>query len=316
MATGPELPKIIYLPPPSTFSIKTLHLVSVSYHSNEAVSSLVSNFHFLESLIFAKCNGLRYLRIVGSRMLGNLTIFDCPQLKSLHIKASWLLTFRYRGVLPRFSFEFSEFMRLADAMFDFRKGPGYRFMNRDFNVFLRVTRYAEKLTLCRWTFESQKMICQWNFLWYSFIAVKELWWIDYLNDEELYNSDTLIYFLKFCPSLEILSVTIDPESYQVLSTGTFFLEITRDTRLKNLKVVKLDGFRSQEDEISLAKKLKEVFSAEPKIVATTATSNGKSLRSLVKVSELEEEECSFCYKFVEEVKHINELCPKHPHMGL
>ncbi|KAK0593173.1 hypothetical protein LWI29_032303 [Acer saccharum] len=201
-------------------------------------------------------------------------------------------------------------------MFDFRKGPGYRFANHDFNVFLRVTRYAKKLTLCRWTFE--KMICPWNFLWYSFIAVKELWWIDYLNDEELYNSDILIYFLKFCPSLEILSVTvkfsIDPESYQVLSTSTFFLEIA--TRLKNLKVVKLDGFRSQEDEISLAKKLKEVFSAEPKIVATTTTSNGKSLRSLVKVSELEEEEGSFGYKFVEEVKHINELCPKHPHMGL
>ncbi|KAK3232237.1 hypothetical protein Dsin_004118 [Dipteronia sinensis] len=53
-------------------------------------------------------------------------------------------------------------------------------------------------------FLSQKRICPWRFLLYSFITVKELWWIDYLNDEELYNSDTLIYFLKFCRSLEIL----------------------------------------------------------------------------------------------------------------
>ncbi|KAK3232239.1 hypothetical protein Dsin_004120 [Dipteronia sinensis] len=142
----------MYLPPSSTFLIKTLHLVSVSYHNNEAVSSLVSNFHFLESLIIAKCNGLRSLRIAGSPILGNLTVFDCPQLKSLHIKASWLHTFRYRGVLPWFSFEFRE-LRLHDAMFDFRKGPGYRFANHDFNVFLHGIRYAKKLTLCRWTFE-------------------------------------------------------------------------------------------------------------------------------------------------------------------
>ncbi|KAK4835249.1 hypothetical protein QYF36_007412 [Acer negundo] len=279
----------VYLPPPPTFFIKTLHLVSVSYYTNEAVSSLVSNFHFLESLIIAKCNGLRSLRIVGSRMLGNLTVFDCPQLKSLHIKASKLHTFRYRGVLPWFSFEYYE-SSLADAMFDFRKGPGYRFVNHDFNVFLCGIRSAKNLTLCRWTFEKliYPSLPQHRFYFLNILTVKELWWIDCLNDEELYDTDTLIYFLKFCPSLEILSVTIDPKSYQVLGTGTFFPEITRHTGLEKLRVVKLDGFRSQEDEISLAEKLKEVFSAEPKIVATA--SNGNSLRRLVKVTELEEEE--------------------------
>ncbi|KAI9156354.1 hypothetical protein LWI28_004760 [Acer negundo] len=315
--------RFIFLPPPSTFFIKTLHLVSVSYHANEEVSSLVSNFHFLESLIIAKCNGLRSLRIVGSPKLGNLTIFDCPQLKSLHIKASRLNTFRYRGLLPWFSFEYYHELDLADAMFDFRKGPGYRFANRDFDLILHSIGSAKNLTLCRWTFE--KLIFpllpqdRFYYEWYhNFLSVKELWWIDYLKDEELYNSDALIHFLKFCPSLEILSVTIDPKSYQVLSTGTFFPEITRYTWLHHLQVVKLDGFRSQEDEISLVVKLKEVFSTEPKIVATTTTttSNGNSLRSLVKVSELEEVAGSLCYKFVEEVKHINELCPKHPHMGL
>ncbi|KAK1570520.1 hypothetical protein Q3G72_003052 [Acer saccharum] len=290
--------RIIYQPPPSTFFIKTLHLVSISYHTNEAVSNLVSNFHFLESLTVAKCNGLRSLRIVGSPKLGNLTVFDCPTLKSLHIKASRLYSFRYRGVLPLFSFE-HELMNLEDAMLDFRKGPGYRFANHhDLDMILHGLNYAKNLTLCRWTFE--KLIFPWlprdpfYLLWYyKFHTLKKLWWIDYLKDEELYNIDALIYFLKLCPSLEILSVTIDPKSYRVSSTSTtFFPEVTRDMRLKHLKVVKLDGFRSQEDEISLAVKLKEVFSAEPRIVATT--SNGKSLRSLVKVSELEEEEEQAC----------------------
>ncbi|KAK3232238.1 hypothetical protein Dsin_004119 [Dipteronia sinensis] len=305
-----------YLPPSPTFMIKTLHLVSVSYHTNEAVFSLVSNFHFLESLIIAKCNGLNSLRIVSIPKLVNLTVFDCPQLKSLQIRASRLNSFRYRGQLPSFSFDHELF--LADAMFDFRKGPGYRSANHDFDLILYRIKSVKNLTLCRWNFEKQ--ICPslhpdpFYFLrYYKFHKLKELWWIDYLKDEELYNSDALIYFLKFCPSLEILSVTIDPKSYQVLSPGTFFEE---NIRLKHLKVVKLDGFRSQEDEISLAEKLKEVFSVDPKIVATTTTSNGNSWRSLVKVSELEEEEGSFCYKFVEEVKHINELCPKHPHMSL
>ncbi|KAK1571649.1 hypothetical protein Q3G72_020709 [Acer saccharum] len=321
-----------YQPPPCTFFIdffiKTLHLVSISYHTNEVVSNLVSNFHFLESLTIAKCNGLRSLRIVGSPKLGNLTVFDCPTLKSLHIKASRLYSFRYRGVLPWFSFEY-ELMNLEDAMLDFRKGPGYRFVNRDFDLILHSIGSAKNLTLCRWTFEKLNipLLRQDPFYYdwhHNLFSVKELWWIDYLKDEELYNSDALIHFLKFCPSLEILSVTIDPKSYRVSSTSTtFFLGVIWDVRLKHLKVVKLDGFRSQEDEISLAVKLKEVFSAEPRIVATT--SNGKFLRSLVKVLELKEEEgslCykfvegSLCYKFVEEVKHINELCPKHPHMGL
>ncbi|KAL5733297.1 hypothetical protein ACOSQ2_032989 [Xanthoceras sorbifolium] len=302
--------RFIYLPPPSTFFVKTLHLVSVSYHTNEAVSSLVSNFQFLESLVIAKCNGLRSLRVVSSSKLVNLTVFDCPQLKSLHVKASRLHSFRYRGLLPWFSF-YHELL-LADAMFDIRKGPGYSFEIRDFDLILQGAESAKNLTLCRWTFE--KHISRYYLLpFHQFHTLKELWWIDYYLKDEEYSSDALTYFLKLCPSLEILSITIDRKSYQVSGTGTPFAEYTRDIRLKHLKVVKLDGFRSQEDEISLAEKLREVFSAEPKIVAT---SNGNSWRSLLKVSGLQEGSSSLCYKFVEVVKHINELCPKHPHIGL
>lgn len=41
---------------------------------------------------------------------------------------------------------------------------------------------------------------------FMFYKVKELWWID--NEEECYNSDALISFLKLCPVLERLFVTV------------------------------------------------------------------------------------------------------------
>lgn len=88
-------------------------------------------------------------------------------------------------------------------------------------------------------------------------------------------------------------------------------QLADDTIPKQLKFVKLEGFRNEEDMISLAKQLKEVFFLEPKIVAT---SKEISVRSLVKALEFQEGESA--YKFVKEVRHINQLCPKHPHMRL
>lgn len=88
-------------------------------------------------------------------------------------------------------------------------------------------------------------------------------------------------------------------------------QLADDTIPKQLKFVKLEGFRNEEYMISLAKQLKEVFCLEPKIVAT---SKEISVRSLVKALEFQEGE--FVYKFVKEVRHINQLCPKHPHMRL
>ena len=41
---------------------------------------------------------------------------------------------------------------------------------------------------------------------FQFYRLKELWWID--NSSEGYNSDALISFLKLCPALEQLFVTV------------------------------------------------------------------------------------------------------------
>lgn len=136
----------------SAFLVKNLYLLSVTYHTSQAISSLVSNFPYLESLTIAKCKGLRSLHIFATSRLRNLSILDCLQVKSLRIKASRLHSFRYRGQLPWFWLDHD--LLLFDAMLDFTKGPGYSFLRTgDFASILYGIKYARTLTLCRWTFE-------------------------------------------------------------------------------------------------------------------------------------------------------------------
>ncbi|GAB4836573.1 hypothetical protein Ancab_001486 [Ancistrocladus abbreviatus] len=48
---------------PVIFYVKTLHLTSVNHLTSEMVSSLISNFHMLETLLIQNCPGLLYFRI-------------------------------------------------------------------------------------------------------------------------------------------------------------------------------------------------------------------------------------------------------------
>lgn len=137
---------------PSTFFVKTLHLKSVGFLTNASVSSMVSRFQFLESLKIIECNGLQSLHVESSPNLISLTILDCPHLESLHLKSSKLRSFRYRGKLPRISPEYH--FNLADAMLDFRQGPGTDgFVASEFDPTLLTIKNAQVVTLCRWTFE-------------------------------------------------------------------------------------------------------------------------------------------------------------------
>lgn len=106
---------------------------------------------------------------------------------------------------------------------------------------------------------------------FQFYNLKELWWID--NSSQGYNIDALISFLKLCPALEQLFVTvsffngkkkkmeltyfvlfnlcyvffffflqIDTKSYCLPSTATYSLKtVTRHSKLEHLKLVKLEG---------------------------------------------------------------------------
>ncbi|XP_024176252.1 F-box protein At2g39490 [Rosa chinensis] len=220
----------------STFSVKTLYLKSVTNVVNEAISSMFSSLEFLEHLKIIECDGLQSLHIESSPKLLSLSIFDCHHLKSLHLRTSKLRSFHYRGFLPRIWPE--HHFNLADAMLDFRLGPGYTsFSSSDFDPMLLTLKNAQVLKLCRWSFQALiwPLISplQANFMFYK---VKELWWID--KEEESYDSDALISFLKLCPVLERLFVTNDPESYCITSTAPTSKIVKSHTKLGDLKVIK------------------------------------------------------------------------------
>ena len=84
--------------------IRSLHLIAVTNLTGEAVSSMLSEFRYLQILIIKECHGLHSLRIDVHFIFSKLMIFDCPQLKSLYIKSYQIFKFWFRGLLPSFIF--------------------------------------------------------------------------------------------------------------------------------------------------------------------------------------------------------------------
>ncbi|KAF2318666.1 hypothetical protein GH714_009752 [Hevea brasiliensis] len=174
---------------------------------------------------------------------------------------------------------------VSSMLKNFIQGPkSNSFSSCDFDSVLLAIKNVKVLTLCKWTF--QALICPSlsTFLAeFQFYNLEELWWID--NSEQEYDSDPLISFLKLCPSLERLFVTIDPKSYCVERAATCSIQAG------------------------------EVVTCEPLILASA---DGICLRKLIDdplyqpKQQSHERKCS--YKSVE-VKDMNMLCPKHVHMA-
>ncbi|WCJ19543.1 F-box family protein [Euphorbia peplus] len=294
--------------PTSTCFIKTLHLTSLTCLTNEAASSILTTFHSLETLKISNCDCLQSLFIGSDTKLQNLTIFDCLKLEFVHIRCFKLQTFRYRGNSPCFWPEYH--FNLVDAFLDFRLGPvdnNSLISGCNFDLMLLTIKNVRVLTLCKWTF--QGLICKSLsriHAEFQFYNLKEVWWID--NE---YDSDALFCFLKLCPCLEKLFVTIDPKSYCVekkISVPCYCIEAGRNTKLGNLKVVKLDGFTNQKDQIHLAQSLGDLVTCEPMIFAS---SNGLCLKK--KPNSHHGHYFHACVDF----KDGNELyCDKHLHMVL
>ncbi|KAH1200326.1 F-box protein [Glycine max] len=138
---------------PSTFSVKTLHLKSVSCFTSEVAASIVSNLEHLENLVVIDCKGLESLSVDSTSELHKLTILDCLELKTLRLKTSKLKSFRYRGPLPLIRPEYH--FNLSDAMLDFRLGLSCSGLKaKDFDATLLTIKNSEVLTLCKWTFEN------------------------------------------------------------------------------------------------------------------------------------------------------------------
>ncbi|KAK7340853.1 hypothetical protein VNO77_21568 [Canavalia gladiata] len=255
---------------PSTFSVKTLFLKSVSYLTSEVASSIVSNLEHLENLVIIECSGLESLSVDSNSLLHKLTILDCLHLNSLHLKTSKLKSFQYRGPLPLIMPEYH--FNLTDAMLDFRLGPSCSDLNlktKDFDATLLTIKNSQVLTLCKWTFE--------ELIWpsisalsgsFKFYKLRELWWIDNYNKDE-YSMNGLFCFLKLCPSLEQLFVTIDPKCYSAERSNSCFMQDTKYTELEHLKLIKFMGFTNRNDEIKLAKCLIHLIKGQPPKIKTS-----------------------------------------------
>ncbi|XP_059628187.1 F-box protein At2g39490-like isoform X2 [Cornus florida] len=314
---------------PSFTLVKTLKLTSVNYLIGDTVSSIISRLFFLENLTLRKCNGLQSLRIEAHRRLQSLCIedipglqylivLDCLKLQCLYIKACKLQYLQISGGLPRFYLE--GYFSLEDAMFDFRKCPYKQFNGQYFDSLLQRMINVERLTLCRWTFEEFGMAWSRKV---RFKRLKDLWWID--NSMNNYdNIFALFSFLKMCPSLERLFITIDhPASFWMQHATWDSKLITRNVQLNHLKVVKLEGLRDEEDVIFLAENFLAEFNVRPQIIVA---SHRKLLRRLLRIPQQlgkgnlreaasQTQKRKYFYKFVKDVEDHTEPL-RHPHMSL
>ncbi|KAJ8758687.1 hypothetical protein K2173_000408 [Erythroxylum novogranatense] len=307
----------------STLYIKSLHLVSVSNLTSEIVSVLLLNFQYLETLKITACNSLQTLSICSEKKLVNLSVFDCPDLKFIHIRSCKLKTFRYRGVMPLFWPQ--NHFNLADAMLDCREGPSDNSLLyvKNIDPVLLTIKNAAVLTLCKWTFKA--LICPSISTFcveFQLYNLKQLWWID--DSDENFDDEAPVSFLKLCPSLELLFVTIDPKTYHLESTTNYSIQVGKTTELRHLKLIKLEGFLNQEMNILIAKRLSSTIANEP-LILSSSSSDGTCLRRLNKiashkatqsgVSSLKTEEHKWFYEFVE-ASDTGDLNLKHPHMTL
>ncbi|KAK8299445.1 hypothetical protein V6Z11_D05G323800 [Gossypium hirsutum] len=334
----------------NTMKVKSLYLISVSQLSNMAVSSLVANLPFLQSLTITKCSGLQSLQIKEAKGLHKLVVLDCPGLQSLSFEGVSLKSFRYRGNLVSIKVSckckhIAQFCRcdcglfLEDVMVDLRQGhltqwtwdfqKSFRCLyhydlyektrcrctnrKRCFKSILISIRGVKSLTICRWFFETS--MC--NSLPFSsrdllpcMRQLEELWWIDCSMERESINA--LLCFLKLCPNLERLFVTIDPKCYNMPSTGKFSDSVIVSEKLDDLKAVKLEGVADEEKENFIARRLIPLFGENNPVIISK--SGEKCIKHLVKVAKLEKKG-KYPYKF-KVVENDNENSPDHVHMNV
>ncbi|XP_023640689.1 F-box protein At2g39490 isoform X2 [Capsella rubella] len=197
----------------SGFLVKTLCLDSVNSLTHEVVSSMVLDFSLLENLKICGCKGVTSLTIDSQTNLLHLSISDCPKL-------------RYLGI---------------------RSGPCVYNNALDIGPLLLIIKNSQALTICRWMFEELFKPCissSWRS--FQFYKLHELRWIDNSMNQE--NINFLISFLKLCPSIERLFITIDLNTYSSKRVSVDADHGSEQARvLRNLKLVKLEGSKSEDE---------------------------------------------------------------------
>ncbi|CAF2162200.1 hypothetical protein IGI04_026889 [Brassica rapa subsp. trilocularis] len=223
----------------SGFLVKTLCLDSVDSLTHEVVSSMVLDCSLLENLKICGCKGLTSLTIDSPTKLVHLSILDCPKMRYLDIRSPKLKTLHYQGFLP--SIKIHEHFNLTNAIFNVRQGPRYAL---DIGPLLLIIKNSQSLALCRWMFEELiKPSISSSWTSFQFYKLHELRWID--NSMKQENINSLISFLKLCPSIERIFIT------------------SKHARtLKNLKLLKLEGSKREDDKNQLIVALQEIVNID------------------------------------------------------
>ncbi|EFH38460.1 hypothetical protein ARALYDRAFT_497550, partial [Arabidopsis lyrata subsp. lyrata] len=255
----------------SGFLVKTLCLDSVNSLTHEVVSSMVLEFSLLDSLKICGCKGLTSLTIDSPTKLLHLSISGCPKLRYLEIRSFKLKTFHYQGSLPLIKIH--EHFNLTKAIFDVTQGPSYYNNGLDIGPLSLIIKNSQYLTLCRWMFEEvikPSISSSWRS--FQFYKLQELRWIDNSMNQE--NINSMISFLKLCPSIERLFIDIDSNTYssneEVSVDAVHACEHARV--LRDLKLVKLEGFESEDNKNQLILALQQIVSNDQLLLVLSSIS--------------------------------------------
>ncbi|KAF8049163.1 hypothetical protein N665_2281s0006 [Sinapis alba] len=243
------------------FLVKNLCLDSVDSLTHEVVSSMVLDCSLLENLKICGCKGLTSLTIDSPTRLIHLSIFDCPKLGYLDIRTPKLKTLHYRGFLPLIKIH--EHFNLTNAIFDVRQGPSYYNNALEIGPLLLVIKNSQSLTLCKWMFEELiKPSISSSWISFQFYKLHEMRWIDNSMNQE--NINSLISFLKLCPSIERIFITMDSNTYSPKEDiGVDDDHWSKHARtLKNLKLVKLEGSKREDDKNQLMLAMQEIVNID------------------------------------------------------
>ncbi|XP_021837059.2 F-box protein At2g39490 isoform X1 [Spinacia oleracea] len=247
----------------STFHVKILHLKSVSYSTTETIASLATtSFRFVESLCIEECKGLHSLN-VASTELKKLTILKCFELSSLHLNTPKLECFYFKGSRPWILAKGLKY-ELKDVMLDFRRGARSKHLGCSPTLLLSSLINISIATICRWSYHEIKTSGQYlSCDKFKLYHLKELWWIDRQIDEQ--SIKMLLSFLSLTPSLEKLFITIDLKSYNFQRMSK--CNSRTETRLVNLKIVKINGCNNEMEENMLVESLLGATTSQPLIIS-------------------------------------------------
>ncbi|PIN15060.1 hypothetical protein CDL12_12291 [Handroanthus impetiginosus] len=247
---------------PAFAYVKILQLKSVPNLVGNLVNDLFSSCQNLESLKLEKCFGLENLEIKTNGFLKSFEIADCRNIVRVEISAENLNFFSYEGAYA--IIQLIEVPNLVDFALNLRDGSGNNaFDCEDALALLCSVKDVEILTMSSWLLEA---LCSsgviFNQLDFQFNNLKELWCVCPKISSKI--RDSLACFLNVTPSLEQLFVKIDETSTSPLEfplSNQYWHEphLWKDYatvkssayQLKDLKTIKIIGFKDEKDELLL-----------------------------------------------------------------